>query len=839
MPRAMRYSLRQWIWRVFMQCALIPLFLVELVLIGAYLLSNAAMRDAQLAHLEERAQQGLAGTVRREAEIIGWDLQSIEKQTRIFRGAVAHALQERSFRPDAVERARHVVGPDGLFYSRSGDGRAVSFYVKDTPPERQDHAKALRLSHLDFLMRSIEEAGPLVVAVHFRSWDGYIRSYPFFDVLQRDLAGRPSPAYGFYSRADQAHNPGREPVWTDPYPDANGRWRMSTLAPVYHGDFLEGVVGLEIDLERLLADIGELGVPWQGHAVLIDAGGNVMLLPGQHRSPGDSIVNAPRYLREVKHLLPAVGAEGEVQAAVFDGREHLLAWQGISQTGWRLLLVADKDRILQPTRALAAHHQKMGYLLIAGLLLFHVLLLVLWWRHSRRLSRELERPIGSIVDMLRHLGQSEWQPGAVQLSPLRASRIEELNAMADAVRSSDRQLQASEAERSRAQRLLEVVMENTTESLWEIVAEKSLIRVSSRFARRFALDSECVTIEEFNRLVHPDDMERLRQRRESFFSGADGVYEVEYRCIDRVGQYVWLLSRGQALEWDANGRVLHSAGTHVDISRLKAVEEDLRRATLEAQDASRAKSRFLSSMSHELRTPLNAVQGFAQLIELEVEGKSETEPVGEYAREIVKASRHLTALVDDILDLSTLEGRRQHLQIRPVEVGAMLASCVELVQPQARDFRLQLTLVSGRLPLYVQADSRRLRQILLNLLSNAIKYNRPQGTVTLGHEVRPDCVRLWVKDTGPGLDADQQKQLFQPFQRLGRESSNIPGSGIGLVLCYELAGMMNGSLGFHSEPGQGCCFWIDLPGAASPEEEQAAFGNGPSAGQVEWVEDDS
>ncbi|GAB3371076.1 sensor histidine kinase [Azotobacter armeniacus] len=831
--------MRRWFWRAFILYALIPLIVVESVLIGAYLLSNAAMRNAQLGNLEERAQQSLAGAIQREAEIVGWDLQSIEKQTRIFRGAVVQALQEQGFQPDEVERARHVLGPKGLFYSRSDDGRAASFYAKTTPLERQDHAKALRLSQLDPLMRSIEEAGPLVVSVYFRSWDNYTRSYPFFDVLQKDPGDMPSSGYNFYSRADERHNPEREPVWTDPYLDPAGRWRMATIAPVYHGDFLEGVVGLEIDLEHLLAEIGTLGVPWQGRAMLIDEGGNVMVLPEKGKTLGNSSVNAPQHRREMAHLLSSAGPEGEVQTAMLDGHEHLLAWKGIPQTGWRLLLIVDKDRILQPTRVLAAHYQKIGYLLIVGLLLFHVLFLALWWLRSRRLSRELEQPISSIADMLRHLGKGLRHEGADRQSPLQVSRIEELNVMADAVRSSDRQLQASEAERSKAQRLLEVVMESTTESLWEIMLEKSQIRVSSRFARRFALDAECVTFDEFNRLVHPDDLERLRRRRERFFSGADGVYEVEFRCVDRTGQYVWLLSRGQALERDVSGRVLYSAGTHVDISRLKAVQEDLRRATLEAQDASRAKSRFLSSMSHELRTPLNAVQGFAQLIELEVEGRPEANPVGEYAGEIVKAGRHLTALVGDIIDLSTLEGRRQQLHIRPVEVGAMLASCAELVQPQIRESQLHLQLMSVRLPLYVQADVCRLRQVLLNLLSNAIKYNRPQGQVTLGHEVRSDCVRLWVKDTGPGLDVEQQSQLFQPFQRLGRESSNIPGSGIGLVLCHELAGLMNGSMGFHSKPGHGCRFWIDLPGAAAPMEERASPGEEPPAGQAARVGDDS
>ena len=114
------------------------------------------------------------------------------------------------------------------------------------------------------------------------------------------------------------------------------------------------------------------------------------------------------------------------------------------------------------------------------------------------------------------------------------------------------------------------------------------------------------------------------------------------------------------------------------------------------------------------------------------------------------------------------------------------------------------------------ADPRRLRQVLLNLLSNAIKYNSPQGMIRLGYEVRAGGVRLWVDDSGPGLSPEQQEQLFQPFQRLGRENSNIPGTGIGLVLCRELAELMNGEMGFSSDVGLGSRFWIELPSAAEP-----------------------
>jgi CheY-like chemotaxis protein len=223
-------------------------------------------------------------------------------------------------------------------------------------------------------------------------------------------------------------------------------------------------------------------------------------------------------------------------------------------------------------------------------------------------------------------------------------------------------------------------------------------------------------------------------------------------------------------------------------------------------------------MSHELRTPLNAIYGFGQLIEMEAQDKPDARQEADYAREIVNASRHLTSLVDDILDLSSIESRRQQLQLQPVEIGALLQGCAELVQPEVQQRGLQLQMMAAvDAALYVQADARRLRQVVLNLLSNAIKYNSPQGLIGIGYEVRSDCVRLWVEDSGAGLTAEQQSQLFQPFQRLGRESSNIPGTGIGLVLCRELANLMGGEMGFRSTAGSGSRFWIDLPSAAAPE----------------------
>lgn len=832
MPRAPRYPLRQWIWRAFVQSALIPLILVESVLITVYLLSNAAIRDAQIEHLQESALEDLSAAVKREGQVIDGRLRSVEAQVQIFRDAALNALLNQRFQPDELERQRHALTDNGVFYTRSDDGRAASFYANSTPVAKQDHVKALRLSQLDPLMRSIQAANPRVAAAYFNSWDSYNRIYPFFMTPEQYPHDMVIPDYNFYYLADAKHNPERKVAWTDVYLDPAGMgWMMSAVAPVYRGDFLEGVVGLDITVGQMLGEIGELDVPWHGYAMLVSRDHNIMALPhageedfGLRELTEYSYAEAVRRevlkpedfnlgkRAEMQPLLEAMAAgQGNVQEVMLGGRKQLIAWSEIPQTGWQLLLVVDEANIFSETNRLAERYLHIGYLLILGLALFYLLFFALMWLRSRRLSEQLVRPIDGIVGMMRELGQGNYQPATPN------SQIDELMSMATAVQQTGEQLQASEVQRVEAQRILQLVLESTTESLWEVEAHSMSISHSERFLKRFGLTQPCMTFSEFNQRVHPNDLERIRHLRQLFASSGEDRFEAEYRYADVQGEYVWLLSRGKVLERDTEGRALRVAGTHVDITRLKQVQEELRRASLEAQAASQAKSRFLSSMSHELRTPLNAIYGFGQLIELEAQDKPDAKQEADYAREIVNASRHLTSLVDDILDLSSIESRRQQLKLQPVEVGALLHGCAELVLPDVQQRQLQLqVLAEPDAGLYVQADPRRVRQVLLNLLSNAIKYNSPQGLIRLGYEVRSDCVRLWVEDNGAGLSLEQQAGLFQPFQRLGRENSSIPGTGIGLVLCRELASLMAGEMGFSSALGTGSRFWIDLPGAAAP-----------------------
>lgn len=255
--------------------------------------------------------------------------------------------------------------------------------------------------------------------------------------------------------------------------------------------------------------------------------------------------------------------------------------------------------------------------------------------------------------------------------------------------------------------------------------------------------------------------------------------------------------------------------------RLDAAE----RARAEAEAASRAKTDFLSRMSHELRTPLNAVLGFAQLMELDADA-----PLLPAQRERIRAIReaggHLGALIDELLDLTRIESDRLRLEREDLDLGAVGRQCARLVSLAAAEagVRLDVDLDEARV-LPIVGDPTRLRQVLVNLLSNAIKYNRRGGSVRVrGGATLDGAAWIEVADDGPGIAADDQARLFEPFERLGREHGPIEGSGIGLALSRRLVELMGGRIEVDSAPGRGSVFRVRLP-SARPRPSATAPGS--------------
>jgi CheY-like chemotaxis protein len=185
--------------------------------------------------------------------------------------------------------------------------------------------------------------------------------------------------------------------------------------------------------------------------------------------------------------------------------------------------------------------------------------------------------------------------------------------------------------------------------------------------------------------------------------------------------------------------------------------------------------------------------------------------------QILQAGWHLLKLINEILDLAKVESGQVPMSREPVSLAEVLPECQSMIEPQAHQRGIKLTMPRFTIPYFVSADRTRLKQIIINLLSNAIKYNRENGTVEVQYsESSPDRTRISIKDSGTGLSADQLANLFQPFNRLGQEGGTEQGTGIGLVVAKRLVELMGGIIGVESTVGAGSVFWFELTAVAEP-----------------------
>ncbi len=257
---------------------------------------------------------------------------------------------------------------------------------------------------------------------------------------------------------------------------------------------------------------------------------------------------------------------------------------------------------------------------------------------------------------------------------------------------------------------------------------------------------------------------------------------------------------------------------------LVAREAQLATALADAEAANRAKSSFLALMSHELRTPLNAIIGFSEVLSSELFGPHGVPRYREYSADIHGAGKHLLALINDILDLSKYEAGKMDLRCEPFGIGELFRDCQRMVAVRAQESGIDVLLDLPRgLPL-LDADRRRVKQILLNLLSNAIKFTPAGGHIRLGAAVAADGgLCLGVTDTGIGMSPEQIPLALEPFRQIDSPlSRSQEGTGLGLSLVKALTEQHDGSLRIESVPNKGTTVRVQFPAERSATTQRDA-----------------
>jgi len=216
---------------------------------------------------------------------------------------------------------------------------------------------------------------------------------------------------------------------------------------------------------------------------------------------------------------------------------------------------------------------------------------------------------------------------------------------------------------------------------------------------------------------------------------------------------------------------------------------------------------FVANLSHELRTPLNAIVGFSQLLNQQLSHLPDQQ---ESVQMIEQAGRHLWELIDQLIDLVKIEGGVSPIAMESIDVYQLLKDCIDLIAIVAKDKQIKVFFTPDSEPIYAKADRLRLRQVILNLLSNAVKYNVESGEVHVAASILEGNITISIVDSGIGIEKSLQDKVFQPFQRLGAQFSDIEGTGLGLSISKELIELMAGEIGFTSQEFEGSRFFIKL-----------------------------
>ena len=309
-----------------------------------------------------------------------------------------------------------------------------------------------------------------------------------------------------------------------------------------------------------------------------------------------------------------------------------------------------------------------------------------------------------------------------------------------------------------------------------------------------------------------EDYEQMNERATPRLARGEAV-EFDIRAVRADGTPFWCRIAGRVIDPSdpSRGGVIWIAE---DVTERRRIDEALALSRDAAEAANRAKSAFLANTSHELRTPLNAMVGLAQLAQARDLDETRRQ---RYLAQMVESGKVLTGIISDVLDLAKVEAGKLRLEHRAFSLHGAAQGLHDAYAPLAQAKGLSMTLtMAPDLADRVMGDAMRLRQILANLLANAIKFTA-SGTVGLSVRPQGTSICFEVSDTGPGIAVDTLATLFQPFSQGDASTTRrFGGTGLGLAICQELVTLMGGSLGVHSQPGQGSVFWAEIPLPAAP-----------------------
>lgn len=359
---------------------------------------------------------------------------------------------------------------------------------------------------------------------------------------------------------------------------------------------------------------------------------------------------------------------------------------------------------------------------------------------------------------------------------------------------------------------LNLTLDATMDGIWKWDFKKNELYFSPNYYKMLGyqpFEFEA-SFENWASRIHPEDKKQAISTAKKWLIQKEGNYFNTFRFQCKNGGYLWLIANGQVVEWDKEGNALRMIGNHINVSEIKRYEKQLIAAKEKAEQSSRLKTEFLNNMSHEVRTPLNGIMGFTQLLAK----KNITEDKQRYFTSIIlDSSRRLLRIIDDILEVSSLETGSQQIYPASFDINELLGEIFVLYHAGVREKGLELRFQKklDQKQAQVRSDRTKLFRILSCLMENAMKFTL-KGYVELGCEIKKEILEIFVKDSGIGIRQEEQQNIFAPFNQEDKgKSRSYGGLGLGLSIANGNARLLGGEIKLESQKEKGSCFRLLLP----------------------------
>lgn len=792
-----------WISRAYFRTSLIPLLIVEVALIVLYFSSNTISNKQNIEAVRQLAEQEVTQAAQREANGINRQLEGIAGATTFLRQQTENIMiGEKSTIRDTP--ARFAYSKDGAFYSTRDTGGAALFYSGNMLIGEKEREKAYRSAGLDQPYIGIKQAFPLIVQLYYNTFDSMNRIYPYFDVLSQYPAKMDIPSYNFYYEANQKYNPQRKVVWTDVYVDPAGQgWMTSAIAPVYSGDFLEGVVGVDVTVNTIIRDVLDLKLPWDGYGLLVSRTGTIIALPNAGEADwGLREFTDHNYAEVIKkdtfkpadfnlfdrtanpELAKSLRSKSSgVMHANLNGK-RIVSWATIPETGWKLLVTVPEEKVYATSQSLAERLNTIAWLMVGGMLIFYIVFFSMLFRRAKQMSEFVSKPLEDIDRMIESVASGQYKQRVIHFP------VAELSRTANGIVSMSKQLNDASQLREQAELAL-IVLTQRLQSAFDLSpdgfiatnTQAEVVLVNPAFCRLTGTEanqwlglSESALWRELAKITNQSsfDEHQASSLELEITTPHHKVVQCEIRNINDAAS--------------ASGKVIYLHD--------KTQEDDL----------NKMRNQFLSTAAHELRTPLTSVLGFSELL---LNDLMSEESKNEALNAIVGQSRWLVKILNDLMRLTNLEehGVKDFIFI-PYPADALVIDTLSQFETPKGRTGIRTELLSDVL---VNVDAEKFKIVLTNVLENAYKYSS-SGDVTLRivqktnkqeAEGAPSArIGFEVKDHGLGMTDAQLVHIFERFWRAD-DSGNIPGTGLGMSIAHELMLLLKGDIEIISQLGQG------------------------------------